>query len=222
MPSKLNLKGLIFGRWTVIEEDKERSNGGFVTWRCRCECGAIVSVSGVSLKNGKSKSCGCYKADRAKEFHTVHGQASASGKSREYGIWAQIRQRCRNEYDKAYPKYGGIGICICDKWADSFEAFFADTGKAPSIIHSLDRYPNRKGNYEPGNVRWATPKQQIENRDCSVWLTYNGITMLMGDWTRKLKLGHDTIKYRLRKGETFDKIISHLLNKNIISASDIS
>lgn len=90
----------------------------------------------------------------------IHGHA-ANGLSPEYICWQAMRQRCA---DIENGNYGGRGISICRRW-DDFNNFYADMGSRPSKRHSLDRYPNRNGNYEPGNVRWATSKQQNRNKD---------------------------------------------------------
>jgi hypothetical protein len=80
------------------------------------------------------------------------------------GIWAGIIQRCENQNNPAYHRYGGAGISICRRWRESFNAFVMDIGERPTLGHSLDRFPNPSGNYEPGNVRWATQVQQCRNR----------------------------------------------------------
>lgn len=95
----------------------------------------------------------------------THGQHSRlMGKTKEYIAWDRMKSRCYNPKNRSYRWYGAKGITVCQEWIDSFVAFFNDVGKAPTKRHSLDRYPDNKGNYIPGNVRWATPEQQQNNR----------------------------------------------------------
>src|SRR5262245_10496757 len=90
----------------------------------------------------------------------THGMAN----SPEYQAWNSAKQRCTNPNDGSYSRYGGRGIRMCDEWVNSFEAFYNYIGPRPSSNHSLDRYPNNDGNYEPGNCRWATKSEQAKNR----------------------------------------------------------
>lgn len=90
-------------------------------------------------------------------------------KTTEYTIWSQMKQRCLNPRNNSYHKYGGRGIKICERWQDSFEAFLEDVGKRPSMAHTLDRFPDNDGNYESGNVRWATIDQQANNKRPDIW-----------------------------------------------------
>lgn len=92
-----------------------------------------------------------------------HWHATRKGTTRTYHSWCAMRQRCNNPNAFKYPSYGGRGIKVCERWNNSFENFLADMGEAPEG-HSIDRYPNNNGDYEPSNCRWATPKQQSANR----------------------------------------------------------
>jgi len=92
-----------------------------------------------------------------------------------------MRQRCTDSGVPSYKDYGGRGIKICERW-ESFENFFADIGSAPSSKHSLDRFPDVNGNYEPGNTRWATQKEQQRNRRNNIRVTYNGETRCISEW----------------------------------------
>ena len=109
-------------------------------------------------------------------------------------------QRCCNPSNNAYHYYGGRGITVCEQWRDSFETFLADVGLRPSNQHSLDRYPNNDGNYEPGNVRWATRMEQAINKRSNRWITAHGKTMTVSEWSRELGILDKTIYYRLSAG----------------------
>lgn len=89
----------------------------------------------------------------------LHGEAVGQRPTKEYQAWMKMRQRCRR-----HPHYVKYGVTVCERWQHSFSAFLLDVGRAPSPQHSLDRWPNPNGNYEPGNVRWATSVEQRHNR----------------------------------------------------------
>jgi hypothetical protein len=103
----------------------------------------------------------------------LHGMSN----SPEHVAWQSMTWRCTNSKLKDWPRYGGRGIKVCERWASSFANFFADMGSRPSINHSLDRYPDKNGNYEPGNVRWATPDEQANNRRSNRVVCYHGKEM---------------------------------------------
>ena len=129
-------------------------------WECRCDCGAVVIKSSVSLNNN-AKQC-TRKCPLG--VHIEHGAATRTAQTKEYKTWVSMKQRCLNPNSQKYKDYGGRGIKVCQEWVDSFEAFLVHVGFAPEGERvSIDRIDN-DGNYEPGNVRWATPYQQIMNR----------------------------------------------------------
>lgn len=127
-------------------------------WVVQCDCGKRFTIGQPSLRSG-AKSCGCLgnKATSARNFK--HGRA----RSPEHNSWAGMKARCYNPKTEHYAMYGGRGIRVCDAWRQSFIAFFSDMGLKPSAAHSLDRYPDPNGDYEPGNCRWATAQEQIQN-----------------------------------------------------------
>jgi hypothetical protein len=119
--------------------------------------------------------------------------------TREYEAWEHIIQRCTNPRDKQWSHYGGRGITICDEWRNDFSVFLAHIGPRPTSRHSIDRYPNNDGNYEPGNVRWATPAEQRRNTRSSFIIEYNGRKQCLLDWSHELGINRETLRYRLRK-----------------------
>ena len=152
----IDLTGKKFGRLTVIG----RAHGKH--WSAICDCGGTAVSSGQSLREGKTKSCGCLGKEQLAEGRTKH----SGSKRPEYKLWSGIIQRCTNPNNKHYRNYGGRGISVCDRWKD-FANFFSDIGARPSKELTIDR-TNNDGNYEPGNVRWATRKQQQNNRRNSI------------------------------------------------------
>lgn len=163
-PNRLvEMVGQKFGCLTVVS--REPRARGQAYWRCVCDCGGEKVTAGQSLRIGATTSCGCLRPDRSRKNATRHGHAATGKETPEYKAWNSAIQRCTNPNNKSFPHYGGNGIKVCKRWRQSFEAFLADMGPRPSSNHSLDRYPDRRGHYEPGNVRWATQDQQSENRD---------------------------------------------------------
>jgi hypothetical protein len=128
--------------------------------------------------------------------------------SNEYYIWHDMKRRCEDRRRKEYHRYGGRGVRVCDRWRLSFRDFLQDVGPRPTPGHSLDRFPNQNGDYEPGNVRWATQKEQTRNRKSNTYLTCGGETMLMMDWTKRTSFGHGMIRTRLRLGWTEEETLS--------------
>ena len=154
---KDDLIGKRFGRLAVTEVS-DKKDGGKLMWVCRCDCGETVTVRGSHLKQSKTESCGFLRAEKFMARIRTHGMS----KTRPYRIWRDMINRCHYE---AYPErhlYGGRGISVCERWRGSFESFIADMG-APGPGLSIDRV-DVNGNYEPGNCRWATPKEQAQNR----------------------------------------------------------
>lgn len=148
------MTGRRYGKLLVVARDGFNARGG-ATWVCECDCGNTRVVTGGCLRQGGTVSCGCY----AKVKSIRHGLS----RSRSYVSWCSMVTRCTNQNYPEYPRYGGRGITICDRWRNSFEAFLEDMGPRPARM-SLDRYPNGDGNYEPGNCRWATDLEQSRNR----------------------------------------------------------
>lgn len=162
MTAKINRVGQRYGRLLVQAEafSKHHPSGCVsIYWECLCDCGVTKAISGKALGSGIQVSCGCYNRQKAGKHSLKHGMT----KSSEYKSWLHIVDRCTNANNKHYVDYGGRGITVCDEWRHSFEAFYAHVGPKPSAQYSIDRIDNSRG-YQPGNVRWATPKQQNNNR----------------------------------------------------------
>lgn len=128
-----------------------------------CVCGGERVALLGDVKRGRTRSCGCLKAETSVGVPPRHGHSAGYKVSAEYRAWTAMRTRCRNPRSASYHNYGGRGIKVCERW-DLFDNFLADMGLKPSPQHSLDRFPNNDGNYEPGNCRWATNYEQQNNK----------------------------------------------------------
>jgi hypothetical protein len=122
----------------------------------------------------------------------------------EYITWKSMIGRCYQPTATGFAHYGGRGIAVCDRWRSSFDAFLADVGKRPSEKHSLDRI-NNNGNYEPGNCRWATLKEQRRNTRANSLLTFRGETRCVTEWAEIFGLNVTTLSCRLRLGWPTEK-----------------
>lgn len=154
---------------------------------CRCDCGEVVILP-INTLGTKTNSCGCLRRD----LITTHGMHNTP----EYRAWNDMIQRCKSPKNRFYQNYGGRGIKVCDQWL-KFDAFIKDVGIRPSNKHSLDRI-NNDGNYEPGNVRWAEREIQDNNKTTSTRITFNGETLSVAQWGRKLGLHREVLRYRLK------------------------
>lgn len=162
-----------------------------------CSCGREFEAAEHSVKSGKTKSCGCLKASLVSRAVTSHSESRP--KTPEYAAWAEMKSRCNNPRHTSYPRYGGAGVAVCPEWSDSYETFLAHVGRKPSPEHSLDRFPNQAGNYEPGNVRWATNQEQARNRRSNRQIEFGGRTQCLQAWAEELGIKQSTLIERLEK-----------------------
>ena len=134
----------------------------------------------------------------------THGHGTDN--SPTYRSWAQMLQRCRNPKNDRFKDYGGRGIIVCDRWR-SFENFLSDMGSRPEGT-SIDRYPDKNGNYEPGNCRWATRREQQNNMRSNAVLACYGITATLSEWAERTGIAKDTLRRRVNMCWPVDRILA--------------
>lgn len=177
-----NLIGKRFGKWVVLSYTERRPNAHY--WRCECDCGTVKDVSGYTLRVGTSTNCGCEQIK-----HGKHGRP-------EYYIWRTMKQRCHNPKYQGYEYYGARGIKVCERWRNSFGAFYQDMGPRPTQKHSIDRI-NNDGDYTPDNCRWATVRQQERNKSSNHYITFRGKTRTLQGWAEHIGINHKTLRNRI-------------------------
>lgn len=183
-----------FGRLrVVIPEGRKR---GRLAVLCICDCGRLAAPHKDKLLRGAINSCGCGRKK--------HGMA----RSKTYSSWAEMLRRTRGGHEQDFAHYEGISVC--PQWdpqqGGSFEQFLADMGERPKG-KTLDRYPDREGDYCPENCRWATPAEQAENRRNTILLTYKSETLTLASWARRLGIGYSTMRHRYKAGWTVEQIV---------------
>lgn len=212
----IDMTGQRFGRWTVVRRAPTPPN---VTkrearWEVLCDCGNTSVATREALITGDTQSCGClagyvrsYQAEQTKRQRIANRKRQQHGmtETSEYSIWCQMRRRCINPRNPAYPHYGGRGIVVCDRWLHSFENFYADMGPRPSPKHSIDRIDN-DGPYSPDNCRWATQREQCYNTRKTTLITYAGKTLNLSDWSRETGIPVKLLRSRCNQGLPPEKI----------------
>jgi len=197
-----DLTGRQFGKLTVegIDQKQTRNNPGRI-WGCRCECGTYTTSGTYDLTAGRKASCGC--------VHYKHGFAFGDKSKRppEYEVWGNIIKRCTNPNRKEYQNYGGRETKVCQRWLNSFQAFYEDVSERPSSQHQIDRIDNN-GHYEPNNVRWVLPDENRRNNRHLRYCTINGVTRYLEEWAEILGISKRTVHYRLRKGYTLEQALT--------------
>lgn len=201
MPGKfVDLTGAVFGKLLVLERQKSPElKHAASRWLCKCECGNTLTVRADSLRRGQ-QSCGCYRSEETIEkVREVGRQNKTHGKTltSTYHSWMTMKARCSNPNSNRHSNYGGRGIKVCERWA-KFENFLEDMGERPDGM-SLDRI-NSDGDYEPGNCKWSTQKEQQNNRRNNMLIELDGVTMTLAQWSEKTGFDATTISTRIRRG----------------------
>lgn len=194
----IDLTGKRFGRLVVLSRAETKRGQTF--WNCKCDCGNIVSVNAYSLKIGETKSCGCLQ----KEIQSKNASKHNLSKTKLYKLFRRMHERCYNKNCKSYKDYGGRGIKICEEWLNDFKKFYTwayengyDSTKNGNDC-SIDRI-DVNGDYSPINCRWITKKQQANNRRNSRYITYNGETHTLAEWSNMYNISQRLLWARLFK-----------------------
>ena len=191
----LDLTGTRFA-FFVVDHFLGPDHHGHSQWLCICDCGKAFIASTSNLRKGDWKSCGCKRKEFRRTNATVHGRHGVP----EYSVWKSMLTRCRNRKSKSFNRYGGRGIAVCDRWARSFAAFLEDMGPRPSLLHTLDRFPNGDGDYEPTNCRWATFEQQTANKGGRIVVWIDGTRMFLPEAGRILGISYYAAYRRYKSG----------------------
>jgi len=202
-PQRGDLTGRKFRLLMVIKyvgRDKNRNS----LWLCHCECGKETITCSAYLKNGDTKSCGCLNSKTTVARNTTHNLYGTP----EHRNWTAMIARCENPNVKVFHNYGGRGIRVCERWRTSFAAFYQDMGLRPTAQHTVDRFPDPDGNYEPDNCRWATRAEQSRNQKRNRLLTFNGKVRCLQDWATLSGISAASISKRLKKGWTVEQALS--------------
>lgn len=172
-----------------------RNKHGLLLYKCSCDCGNVTTVGSRYLTEGKTVSCGCKRAKQ-----------NGLSDSITYKSWISAKQRCTNPHNHNYKNYGARGITMCEEWLKSFSTFLQDMGERPSIEYTLDRI-DVNGDYEPNNCRWATHKQQSNNRRDNVIIYVDGVYLTVAQFTQRYKLNRSNVDYELRRNLSPDEIV---------------
>ena len=197
-------KGTRFGQRVVISGPvREGPNGPLRQMHvyCKCDCGAVDLVRVNKLTSGSSHMCSIclHGPNNPRRTHNFSGKP-------EYQIWAAMVQRCHDPNASNHERYKHVSVCDDWRGPGGFTGFFAEVGPRPSDKHSIDRIDNA-GNYEPGNVRWATSKQQARNRKNTPMLTIHGETRSVAEWAETAKVSYTAFRKRLKLGWTPEEAV---------------
>lgn len=201
----IDLTGQRFGKLVVFSLEGKNSRN-LALWRCKCDCGNIVIVSGANLRSGNSTSCGCRRKGKVLNKHF-------------YFTWRDMRQRCSFPHHPCYPNYGARGIYVCSEWSKSFETFqewALSHGWLPEkhSILTIDRI-NNDGPYSPENCRFTDRWTQANNRRCTTYLTLGEKTMSLSAWSRETGICQSTLYRRLGMGWTVEEVLTTKVQKHI-------
>ena len=205
-----DLTGKRFGRLEVIGFHDTGSRKTYYV--CQCDCGNVKVIRADALVGGMTKSCGCLKKEQDKINLTANHSHKMSG-TRLYEIWQGMKSRCYKKHDARYGRYGGRGIIVCEEWKNDFKAFYdwaISNGYSNKL--TIDRIDNN-GNYEPKNCRWATMKEQCNNRNSNINITIGNTTKNLMQWCETFNVDYKTVYARYQRNgfESIDRLFNDIL-----------
>jgi hypothetical protein len=198
--------GQRFGRLTAISRQHKNPNGAYY-WLFRCDCGIEKLIRGTHLNFGVVRSCGCLNIELSSARLAKFNQTRPGySKTPTFAVWSNMKQRCLRPSHPLYYLYGARGITVCERWL-KYENFLADMGKRPPGQLTIERIDN-DGPYSPENCRWATYKEQANNRRNTKFLTFQGETRPVQEWIEQLGLPASTVWNRIARGWPTEKVLS--------------
>lgn len=197
-----NLLGVKWARLEVVAFLGLRDHAYY--WKCLCSCGGSCELRTTQITRKRTKSCGCLVTEGLVTRSRTYGE----GRSSLAAVWRAMIARCHNPNSRAYKWYGAKGVSVCERWRMSFLTFKEDIGPPPSGTNQLDRYPNKHGNYEPGNVRWTSSKGNQRNRANNVTATVNGVTKTLVQWAEETGIPYKTLWQRHSHGWSDESVVT--------------
>lgn len=193
MAKRIEMCGRTFGRLTVVSFAGRTNNScGVAQWFCRCECGKETIAAGTKLRNGCTRSCGCWSSDMVALRNYRHGKSQTA----EFSTWNDMNTRCNNANSTGFKHYGGRGIKV--KYG-SFVEFLSDVGEKPSPKMTIERV-DTNGHYEKGNCRWAWPIEQSNNTRRNIYFVLEGVKFTLSELCRMVGFNYIRVRKRLVRG----------------------
>lgn len=215
----IDISGKEFGKLTAIEPiGKSKHNE--IIWKCKCVCGKQAEATGINLRRGNTKSCGCLKNGllskyEIKDISSENCENTVKENERLYRIWIGVKTRCYNTNSANYKYYGAKGIIVCNEWLHDFQAFYdwaIANGYKDGL--TLDRKDNSKG-YSPENCKWSTMKEQAQNTSQTIKISCNGETKTISEWSDITGIPKNVIKQRIKKGWDIKKALESPLRRTL-------
>lgn len=191
---RIDMTGQRFGALVAVRPARRNATGGYV-WHFKCDCGVECEATGSEVRYGRIVSCPTCSEKRKRAAVTTHGLT----RHPLYSVWGAMKNRCFNPGTDRYCDYGGRGITVCDRWANSFENFLSDMGDRPTGKHTIER-KDTNGNYEPNNCVWATRSEQANNKRNNRQITIDGVTKTLAQWAEVSGVTESGIRGRLKRG----------------------